>query len=364
MKNSSDITFFQNHSQQFKPLVSIIKQIQNATHATEIFELKKQLPPLINNLLAYGINTYHITHILTIITDNITKRFLDLAQKKLGPAPTKFVFLALGSEGRQEQTFKADQDNALIFSDVPKESLAQTKKYFLALSKQVCAWLHEVGYTYCKGRIMAKNPKWCQPMSVWKNYFQTWIKEADAKSLLDITIFFDFRAIAGDQKLATQLQQYVAQLTQNQAPFFLHLAKNCLNLKPPIGLFKNILVEHQGKHKKEFSLKKALMGIVAFARIYALKHHIQKTNTQERLEILFTQKLLPKPDEQELLQAYDYLMKIRLAHQIELLTQQHKPDNYLNPKELTVLEQQILKDIFTAITNLQTKLSLDFTGTT
>ena len=101
--------------------------------------------------------------------------------------------MVMGSEGRKEQTLKTDQDNAIIFEDVNEEELESVNAYFLKLGEHVCNILDKTGYDFCKGGIMAKNPKWCQPISIWKKYFKDWVYKAGPEALLQTSIFFDFR---------------------------------------------------------------------------------------------------------------------------------------------------------------------------
>ncbi len=88
---------------------------------------------------------------------------------------SRFVFMIMGSEGRKEQTLKTDQDNAIIFDDVPEDKEDGVREYFLNFGEKICTWLDRAGYEFCKGDIMAKNPRWCQPLSIWKEILSSWI---------------------------------------------------------------------------------------------------------------------------------------------------------------------------------------------
>ena len=106
-----------------------------------------------------------------------------------------------------------------------------------------------------------------------------------------------------------------------------------------------------------------MMPIVDFARIYALNHGVRATNTLERLRGLHERGVLTLLNYQEMVQAYHYLMQIRLQVQAAATAAgSTKPDNYVTPKNLTSIEQKLLKEIFSQIKNFQAKLSYDFTG--
>ena len=163
--------------------------------------------------------------------------------------------------------------------------------------------------------------------------------------------------------LISELRKYLFDSLVGWAGFFRHLTENALHFKPPIGFFRNFLLEPKGEHKDSFDIKSAMMPIVDFARIYALKHKIQETNTQERLYQLYLKKVLSLQDYNEIEQAYCFLMQLRFIRQItSVIDENKKPDNYVNPKKLSSIEQTMLKEIFKRTEKVQTKLSFEFTG--
>lgn len=102
--------------------------------------------------------------------------------------------------------------------------------------------------------------------------------------------------------------------------------------------------------------------IVDFARIYALNSNIADTNTQDRLYRLHLDKILNEEVYKDLNQAYDYLMQQRLMCQVESIETGAPPDNYINPKKLSKIEQTLFRTIFKRIEGIQTKLKMNFTG--
>ncbi|MGD8286214.1 MAG: putative nucleotidyltransferase substrate binding domain-containing protein [Desulfobacterales bacterium] len=56
-------------------------------------------------------------------------------------------------------------------------------------------------------------------------------------------------------------------------------------------------------------------------------------------------------------------MQQRFVRQVNAIVEENtKPDNYINPKKLSRIEQTTLKEIFKRIEKFQGKLSFDFTG--
>jgi len=355
---NSDLVAAQGQSPLF-----LIREITTADSVEKIIDKHRQLPGLIQNLISSGAKAKNVTRLITTISDAILNKLIGFAIEKSGRPPAGFVFMILGSEGRKEQTLKTDQDNAIIFEDVSKESEERVKSYFLKLGEKVCTWLDQAGYDFCKGDVMAKNPKWCQPLSTWKEYFSTWIHTAEPEDLLKSSVFFDFRGAYGDMDLITVLRKYLFDSLVGWPGFFRHLTENALHFKPPIGFFRNFLVESKGEYRNSFDIKSAMTPIVDFARIYALKNKIEETNTQERLYQLYLKKVLYWQDYNELEQAYSFLMQLRFIRQItSVIDENKKPDNYVNPKKLSSIEQTMLKEIFKRIEKFQTKLGFEFTG--
>ncbi|GEM_PF-64826 len=341
----------------------LIREIQASNSLDEISHLHLQLPDVVQNLIRNGANAGNLTRLITTISDTILVKLLDMAIAKLGQPPCRFAFMVLGSEGRKEQTLKTDQDNAIIYEDPPDASAEEIRSYFMALGETVCTWLDQVGYDFCKGDIMAKNPRWCQPVSVWKQYFSDWTHQAEAEYLLQASIFFDFRGGYGDMSLVRDLRQYLMNTLLGWAGFFRHLTENALYFRPPLGFFRNFIVESRGEYRDSFDIKSAMMPIIDIIRIYSLKYRIAETNTPERMLQLYQQKKLTWDTYTELEHAYRFLMQLRFSCQVNaVLIEKTGPNNYINPKKLTRIEQSTLKEIFFRIDRMQKHISFEFTG--
>ena len=358
MINRGDLLKIQGYS-----AVSLIQSIQRAETPEEIAMRREKLPMLVKAVLDSGSQPQNVTRIISNLSDVIIRKLIKLAISELGDPPANFAFVVLGSVGREEQTLCTDQDNAIIFDDhVPPDRLDATRDYFLALSRKVCGWLNDIGYSYCQGDIMAQNPKWCQPLSVWKQNFSRWIHTAEPQDMLEINIFFDFRIVFGDKTLVDQLRNHIQMAWQEHPLFIFLLAENAFRYKPPIGLFGNILTASPGEHHGSFDVKDAMMPIVNIARAQALRHHVSETNTLARVHRLFEQKVFSEHEYSEILLVYNFLMQLRLKHQALEAKSGQNIDNFVNLKSLTHIEQMTLKNVFNKINDFLAKLRLDFTG--
>lgn len=341
-------------------LTKLIRDIDSAHSPVELANLKGRLPELVQRLFESAPDARNLTRIISAVAEAVMKKCIVLAIADLGPPPCAYAFMALGSVGREEQTLVTDQDNAIVYANVDAIDEEATAAYFLAMGEKVCTWLDAAGYTLCKGEVMAKNPKWCQPVRVWEDYFRTWVSAMEPADLLDTKIFFDFRWVNGDLELVTGLRSFLHQLTDTKPLFFYHLAQNCLQSKPPLNFFKNIVVESSGEHREMFSLKKAMTPLVDYTRIYSLRHHIPQTNTFARFNQLQAKGHLSEKECQELTLVYKYLLELRFKHQILALAHGKEPDNYINPKLVTEMEQVVLREALSQVADFQTKMGFDF----
>lgn len=354
---NTELLRFHNYS----PAV-ILREIQRASTVDEAAKASRRLPGLVGSLINSGAQPRKLTRIISTVADMVVSRLISFVIQEIGPPPAPFVFMVLGSEGREEQTLLTDQDNAIIYDipspDVPEE----VEKYFKELSERVCDGLNASGYRFCKGGSMACNPKWRKSISQWKRYFTQWIKESSDQELLQFNIFFDFRGISGELRLINELRKHIWDTLVHNPHFFFHLAKDTLLYKVPIGLFGQIVTDSQGKKGNTLNIKEAMLPIVNFARLYALKNNIDNTNTVDRLHELFRAGVLKKESYQELVQDYDFLMLLRYRHQSRLISSEKEPDNLISLKELTQIEMTTLKQTFSHIAAVQNRIRYDFPG--
>jgi CBS domain-containing protein len=208
---------------------------------------------------------------------------------------------------------------------------------------------------------MAKNPKWCQPLSQWKKYFKSWIQTPAPENLLNSSIFFDFRGTWGDITLADELKDYLFNSIEKGSFFLRNLAENTLTIKPPLNMFGKFVTKTEGERKGSLDIKKAMLPIVDFARIYALKNAIPQSNTLTRLFRLYTRHAITNKEYMDIIRAYNYMMQLRFLRQITTLIDEEKPaDNYIYLSNLSALDHVLLKEIIKITEKLQLKLKGEF----
>lgn len=339
--------------------------IQSVRLALTIDELRSkwaQVPEVVYQLLTRGVKSEIVNQVITNISDTIAQKVIEGVIKEIGEPPAKFVFMSLGSEGRKEQTLKTDQDNAIIYEDKANEFREKTRKYFLHFADLVSERLNFIGFSFCTGGLMAKNPKWTHSLSHWKRNYDEWISNPDHEAAMNFSTFFDCRYIFGEEKLVQELQSHIMKkMDQPSEYFFSLLTSNALQYEPPLTFFRGIRTISKGD-QQVFNIKRAMTPIVDLVRVYALKNKILATNTGERLQALRDLKVFSESDFHELMQSYYYLMGMRLRYQSTQIIHDHdEPHNYVNPKSLTKIEVVTLKEIFKVIDAFQQRIKMVFT---
>ncbi|WP_442487494.1 DUF294 nucleotidyltransferase-like domain-containing protein [Halomonas litopenaei] len=299
-----------------------------------------------------GADSQMVGKALSTIGRSFTRRLLEMAEEELGPPPVPYCFMALGSMARNEQSIVTDQDNALVLSDDFDPALHD--EYFATMAKRVSDGLAACGYTYCKGDVMATNPKWRQPLSVWKGYFTEWIERPSPEGLLHSSIFFDLDTVHGDNPLVEELQDLVATKASKHKRFLSAMARNALNRTPPLGFFRTFVMEKDGKHNNSINLKRrGTAPMVDLIRIHALACGSRAQNSFDRLDDIDRTQLLAPGVSDKLRYALEFLSMSRIRHQVIDLEHEHEPDNNIEPENVSSEERHNLKDAFQALSNAQ-----------
>ena len=269
--------------------IALLKAIKRAKSAEDLKNTRIQLGHLLEAYLNTELPISHCLELTEGLHKLLFERCAEFSLSEMPtPPPCKFTWLLLGSQARGEQLLMTDQDHALIYEDIEESEIASTKKYFLKLGTVLSNTLETIGFEFCPAEMMASNPEYCLSISEWKGKFQKWIKSPTEKSVLFCNIFFDFKAAFGDLELENELREIVFGFLRNDDKFFAYLASDALKNPPPLGFFKQFIVEDDGAHKDEFDLKaRAIMPIVDAARVLALSKEIAGANqTVERFKRL------------------------------------------------------------------------------
>ena len=334
----------------------IIQEIYHAKTVDSLKLIHDKVPGLVKTLLDSGAKIQNITHTISTITDALTEQVIALAIEEMGKPPAEFAFVALGSEGRREQTLVTDQDNAIIYEDLPYDKMTEVNKYFLYLGQKINLWLDRIGFAYCKGEIMAGNPQWCQPVSRWKDYFTNWISNESEDSPIGLSVFFDFRTVYGEKQYVEDLRNHIDKLLNDQIHFYKILVDDTLKQKLPLNIFKSSPGDHSSTKFETLDLKSGIMPITDFSRIYSLYHRISDPNTLIRLEKIYQKGELHKQEYDEMVHSYSFLMEMRFKSQLASILNNEAPKNIISGEAITEIERNMIRTIFERVATCQNRL--------
>jgi CBS domain-containing protein len=335
----------------------LVKRLLKARSVAELAKVRNRSEELIVNYLKQEVSIDFITDIMTEINDAMINRALqfalrDLKKEGFGEPPVKFCWLSMGSEGRGEQLLRTDQDNAIVYEDPTEEVAPIAEKYFLELGKKVVDIMVACGFSLCKGEIMASNPKWNQPVSVWKSYFKQWIYVPEPMALMHSSIFFDLRGTFGEMDLAKELNNFILNNIKDDHSLFLNLlAKNALKNPAPLSFFKNFVVEKSGENKDLFDIKlRSMMPLTDIARLLVLAEGIPNIkNTFRRFDRLKT--VIPNREGlfDEAAMAYELFIRTRALNGFRY----NNSGRFIQPEDLNKIERHTLRYAFETVENVQ-----------
>ncbi len=343
-----------------RPSESLEAAIDACGTAGELSTIRKQIPGLIRNSFQDVGNATVLSTIISKLNDRITRRIIELVLKENELPEVPFAFVSIGSAGREELTLSSDQDNAIVFGQHPVISADELQQQFLVLGEKICTALDESGLPSCNGGYMASNPKWCQSLKVWKEYFNDWIVNAEPENLLNITVFFDSRIVYGDQSLFDELEDFVFEALKGRTAFFYFLAQTANSFRPPLNVFGNLITESLGKHQETIDIKNPLASVNMFARIFALHNDIRAKGTLERVNALRSLGVFSTATAEEVAYHFNFLTHQRLKHQLAQLSHKTLVNNHLETRKLSEIEMMILKKVFTQMNGYHDSLSATF----
>lgn len=339
----------------------ITSSIARAGDVETLRQSGRDIASLAHSLLAQGVEAETLTELIATLNDHLTRRLIEIETAGLDLSGVRWCWMALGSEGRMEQTLATDQDNALIFT-VADEAVRETVRgKLLETTLRINQGLDACGFPLCKGGIMASNPKWCLTEEEWRSQFSRWIDSGGPEELLNANIFFDFRSLYGEEALALNLRSWLAGKVRTNPRFLKQMTQNALRNAPPLGLVRDFVLSDDDAHPHTLDLK--LNGTTPFvdgARILALASGQNSTGTALRMVQAGRDLKIPDEEIKSWVQAFHFIQLLRLRHQHAQQRQGIEPDNYLDPDHLSVLDRRILKEAFRQARKLQARLALDY----
>ena len=340
--------------------------IRHAHKLEELQQAAADIRSMAHNMMAQGVAPEQLTQFISAFNDLLTERVVELEFAASGlpgtPLHDGVCWMALGSEGRFEQTLNTDQDNAIIFAVPDGMDADQVRAILLPVARRINETLAQCGFLLCKGEIMASNLKWCLSLAEWKQIFLNWIIHGTPEALLHASIFFDFRPLFGAQALAEELRLWLSGVARNNTSFLHQMAENAMRNRPPLGLVRDFVLG------KEDTLDLKVNGITPFvdaARIFGLAVGVTATSTIQRLRRSAAAMHIPDTEVEGWINAFLFIQMLRLRHHYQLSVRMGRMDmdalnNLIDPELLNELDRRILKEAFRQARKVQSRLSLNY----
>lgn len=313
----------------------LARRIERANSIAELADARSRYPITADLLLDAGARPSAIGRILAEANDRLQRRLLRLALDEFGPAPARFAWIVMGSEGRRIQTLRTDQDNGLIWEDGP-----DADGYFGPLGAWMVEALERCGVPRCPGGVMATNPLWRGPAKEWRRRFEVWLREPEPVALLRALIAFDLRAASGYRELVDSLRSWLLERTPHARILLTHIAHELSQRRVALGPLGRFRLRAGGMDTKMEAIGVAVDG----ARLLALDLGIPETSTLGRLERAATLGGVPRGDAIEVSEAYEGIQEFRLERQIAYVMSGRRPDNVIVPAELSRAHRASLKE--------------------
>lgn len=339
------------------------QQLELVTAVTALSELDAapalagRLRDYLLSVAGYGLDGLAATRLISVFNDRLTSKVIELTARRHRLPPVAWCWLALGSEGRHEQTFVTDQDNGLIFNATSEQEGAALRQIFQPFAQEVNQHLADCGFALCTGQIMAGNPAWCLSLEEWREKFIDWVRRPEPEALLNASIFFDLRPLFGDFALGERLRTLLLSMTV-ATPSFQHLmAANALQVDVPLN-FRGEVAAGEGD---VIDMKKYGSRIfVDAARIFALSSGTKAVNTAERLRDSGPSVGLPASEIAAVDAAFSQILRLRLAQQIDAAAR-GEPGGYgLKPAALNDFDRAVLREALKQAKRLQQRLKLNY----
>ncbi|QDF67005.1 cyclic nucleotide-binding/CBS domain-containing protein [Shewanella sp. SNU WT4] len=329
----------------------LVQSIWQRQSRDELAEMRPLMLECFSRLVEQAANSHMIGSAMAVIGRNVIQKLIDLFEQEHGCAPAPFAFMILGSMARDEQLPVTDQDHAIILADDISDS---QRLYFNQLAQFVSDGMSQCGFSYCRGGIMATNPKWQMTLAQWESRFCLWIDNPSHASLLDANIFFDLDCVYGRQDWVDELNSVISRRAKRNNRFLAAMAYNALNRTPPLGFFRGFVMEQDGRHRNIINLKRRGTAPLAdLIRVHALAVGSRAQNSFDRLDDIISAGILPKGRGEDLRAAMECISLVRIRQQALAIRSGEELNNDVLPDNLSEFERRTLKDAFQVLSHAQ-----------
>lgn len=324
----------------------VAARIDRATSLADLRAAAKEIEGQTRRLRRQGVKFEVVAEIVSDLNRHLMAKLFRLVAPR--SIAEKGCLIVMGSEGRGEQTVRTDQDNGLILAEpVPEADLEAFRRDFSGA-------LESFGFPPCPGGVMVINPVWSKTADEFRADFARWLALRDESAHMNVAIFYDAEAVAGDPDLLSATKQALIDAMHGEPLHLAYFARAVDQFPTPIGIFNNLITtKEQGD---ALDLKKGgIFPIVHGVRALALERGLMETGTAERIEALAKAGAFSLEFGRELTEALRYLMTLKLDAQLAEL-----PGSMVKPAALSTMERDLLRDAFQIVKKLREQLRRHF----
>ncbi|MDO4225920.1 DUF294 nucleotidyltransferase-like domain-containing protein [Neisseria sp.] len=323
------LAYFSNHSHL------VAQRLERAKTIDELVDIAGQMTDSIRLLRNNGVRAPQLAQLMQVLNSSLFEK----AWRILAPADLydNSCLIVMGSEGRGEQILKTDQDNALILREsVNPEEAAE-------VAEQFSATLARLGYPPCPGKIMVNNPAWRKTLPEFKKMVSGWCHAPDGEAMMNLAIFIDAKAVAGDVGMLAEVKEHLQKRMINDAGMLMAFARAVDQFESQSKGFFSQLLNRGGSEKMDIK-KMGQFPVVHGIRALSLEARIEETNTFERIRHLVQLNIIDEALGQDVAEALSYIMDLRFSANLHILESGSGTPNQVDFANLSTLERDLLKD--------------------
>jgi CBS domain-containing protein len=307
-------------------------RIDRAVALPDLAAAARQIEDQVRLLRRQGVKVEVIAEIVSDLNRRLFARtFALLAPPDL---QARACLIVMGSEGRGEQTMRTDQDNALILREPVAPAMLD------AFRRDFTAALEGFGFPPCPGDVMVRNPLWSRTLDEYRADFRRWVALPDETAHMNVAIFYDAEAVAGDAALLAEAKAALIGSVSGGRAYMAHFARATETFPMPIGFFNNLLTRDGGGDAVDLK-KGGIFPIVHGVRSLALERGLTETGTAARIARLAAHGAFGAGFARDLAQSLFLLMTMRLDAQLDAIK-----GALVRPGELSGVERDLLRDAF------------------
>jgi CBS domain-containing protein len=339
------------------------RAIARARNKAELRDAAGRLRSTVITLHRAGLLPFHVSDVVSAVSDALIRRMIELAIESSGPPPTEFAWMSLGSHGRREPMPSSDVDSGMAWHDRPdpdpitteprrRLASARTAGYMQEIASNVADTIRVLGWRLDPHGVTAAGAFSASSIEDWRRCIASWLERpTDNRVLVAVSILLDGRVVYGPNRLDVKPLLFE---TGERATLERWMLKFALAAKPPTGFMRNITVEGSGEHAGTFDIKQGgLLPIVGMARYLALVGEIPANHTLDRLHAATDLGIVERTEAQVLEEAFELFTALRLEHQVAQLEEDREPDDRINPRDLDPLTRRYLRDAFREVAAVQ-----------